>query len=162
MIIKVQAESLNFEPKLLIKQHGRVVHRYVQSDILSLTRLNQVIKHYFCYATSSKIRMHKKEWNVSFTDLYIWGHKCATNQQFTIQHYYAKIWVLQILTHVHWPKEVGYEIIHGRKEMFPKVAKIYTSFMYCRINSISPCTDFLEKFYLQWNKFRTPKYERFE
>ena len=45
-VIEVQTVALGLEAKALVEEHGWVVHRDMECDILALARLNEMIEHH--------------------------------------------------------------------------------------------------------------------
>ena len=108
-IVEVQTVALGLEPEALVEHHRGVVHRHMQSDVLPLTGLYQVVEHHPAQPSAGEVRVDHQERDVSLVHLHIRGHEPTAHHHLAVQGHHGEVGVLQAVRYVHWPEEEGEE-----------------------------------------------------
>ena len=124
MVVEIEAVALCLEPKALVEQHGRVVDRDMQCDVLASTRLYEVVEHGLPNARLGEVRVHQQEGDVGLPHSDVWRHEPTAHQQLAVQSHAGGVGVVEGVRYVHWPEEVGQEGIAGRHVALLQVAEV--------------------------------------
>ena len=125
LLIEVQAVALGLEAKLLVQDHGGVVHRHVKGHVLTQARLDQVVQHQLPNARPGKVGVDHQEGDVGFVHLDVRGHEAAPHQELAVHSHHGEVGVLQTLCEVHGPEEVRDEGVDGREVVGLEVAQVH-------------------------------------